>query len=382
MSLYNPEGTPPTIAAGVARVERRLPYPGEVLVRTGGRVEPEDIVARAFVPAPPQIINIAQTLGVPASRVPQVLRHKEGGKVRQGENLARAGAALGHSCVAPVSGIISSIDTVTGYVTIAPDPTEMTLNAALRGIAMEILPHRGIVIETPASQVYGVFGCGGERNGVLRLMLIDASEVITPDHIDARSTFSILVSSGAGITAAALQRAVQEQVRGVVVGSIDERELRAFLGWSSQQAWYTGSGGWQFPNMRSTPDPGLTLIVTEGFGARPMSPPLFDLLSAKDRQEALIDGTTCLRQPLRRPRLIVPLARGSGDVEPPRPQIKPGVQVRLLDAAHLGQVASVRTVSLSPRRTESGVRASVVEVVQDDTPPFWLPRTAVEVLAE
>jgi hypothetical protein len=247
---------------------------------------------------------------------------------------------------------------------------------------MEILPHRGIVIETPAAQVYGAFGCGGERNGVLRLILIDAHEIITPDHIDARSTFSILVSSGAGITAAALQRAVQEQVRGVVVGGIDERELRAFLGWASQQAWYTGSGGWQFPNMRHTPDPGLTLIVTEGFGARPMSPPLFDLLSSKDRQEALIDGTTRLRRPMRRPRLIVPLARGSGDVEPPRLQIKPGVQVRLLDMEHLGQVASVRTVSLSPRRTESGVRASAVEVVQDDTPPFWLPRTAVEVLAE
>ena len=48
MSLYVPAGTPPLISSALARIERRLPYAGEVIVRQGQRVEPEEVVARAW----------------------------------------------------------------------------------------------------------------------------------------------------------------------------------------------------------------------------------------------------------------------------------------------------------------------------------------------
>lgn len=409
MSLYNPEGTPPIVSTGVARVERMLPHPGEVLTRTGGRVEPEDIVAKAFVPAAPKVINVAQELAIPTARIKRVLRRKVGSNVQQGEVLGRVGL---RTSVSPVRGILSAIDTETGYVAINPDPVAYELPAALRGIAMEVVPHRGVVIETPATQVYGVFGLGGERSGVLRLLLVDSNEVITPDYIDARSTYSILVCSGAGITAPALRRAVQEQVRGIILGSADERELRAFLGWArwsqlprearvrtmvehqlqekdiysfiklaDYQTWYTGIGGWEFPSRTQAFDPGISLLVTEGFGRQAMAVPIFDVLSSKDRQEALIEGGTCLRQKMRRPRLVIPLARSTGEIEPPRPQVQPGRQVRLLDHEHLGQTATVRNVTTIPQRLPSGIQSIAVEVVQEeDSSTFWLPRTAVEVL--
>lgn len=379
MSLYNPEGTPPIITSGVARIERRLPYPGEVLVRTGGRVEPEDIVATALVPAQPFIVNVAQKLAIPPSQIERALRREVGNKIAKGEELAHTNPLFGRTCPAPVSGVISSVDTETGYVTITPDPVEFSLLASIRGIVMDVLPYQGVIIETPAAQVYGVFGLGSECGGVLRLMVTDPTEVVPPDKIDARCAYSILIC-GSTITAAALRRAIQEQVRGVIVGSIDEQEVRAFLGQEVRTSWFTGMGTWQFPDLRRMPDPGLTVVVTEGFGKQPMSQPIFDLLSSKDRQEALIEGVTYLRQRLRRPRLVVPLTRGTGETEPQRPQIRPGVMVRLLDAGHLGQVASVRTVSTIPRCIESGVRVSAVEVIQDGSPPFWVPRTAIEVL--
>lgn len=377
MSLYNPEGTPPIIPTGMARVERSLPYPGEVLVRTGGRVEPEDIVARAYVPAPPHILNVAQAIASPAARIARLVHYEVGSRIEEGEELARSGW---RTCVAPVTGQVSAIDTTTGYVTIAPEPETFDLQAALRGIAMEIQPYRGVTIETPATQIYGVFGLGSERSGVLRLLVTDATEVITADYVNVRSAYSVIIG-GAGITADALRRAVAEQVRGVVVGSIDERELRDFLRTSERPFWQTGSGGWQFPQPGRADDPGLTLLVTEGFGAQPMSQAIFDVLSALDRQEALIEGATTLRQTQRRPRLIVPTARGSGTMDLPRPRIAPGVQVRLLNATHLGQVAAVRSVSSVALRIDSGVRTPAVEVSIDGTEPFWVPRTAVEVLA-
>jgi hypothetical protein len=62
MSLYVPTGTPPLISSALARIERRLPYAGEVLVRQGQRVEQEEVVARAFMPGTPQIVNMARAL--------------------------------------------------------------------------------------------------------------------------------------------------------------------------------------------------------------------------------------------------------------------------------------------------------------------------------
>lgn len=390
MSLYVPEGTPPIITNAMARIERRLPHPGEVLVREGTRVEPEDRIGRAFQPVPPQVVSVAQMLAIPPSLIERVMAYEVGDKVNQGEELARAGLLTERACPSPVSGIIVTIDPETGYVTIAPDPLEVSMTANIRGVVMEVFPYEGVLIETLASQVYGVFGIGEERNGVLQFLphaVIEPTAVTQETEIDIRNAYAILVG-GAGITAPALIKAVQSQVRGIIVGGIDEQELRAFLRWSSQQTiwstyhgWRTGVTSWHMPNPRHAADPGLTILVTEGFGIHPISQPIFELLSARDRQEAFIDGTTQLRQRMRRPRLVLSVARsGEAQIEPPRSQIRTDALVRLLDATHLGHVATIRSVSTIPVTLGSGIRTMAVEVVQEEAPPFWVPRTAVEVL--
>lgn len=381
MSIYTPQGTPPAIANAMARIERTLPQAGEVIVRVGQRVEPEDVVARALLSAPPQIINVARALGISPQRVESAMIRERGNKVAQGEVLARASRLGGRTCLASVGGVIADVDSETGYVTVVPDPQPFELRANVRGIVMDTQPYRGVVIEAPAAQIYGVWGVGEERSGVLQLLVTDPSEPISPDQIDARSAYAILIG-GSSISAVALRRAVQQQVRGVIVGGIDERELRTFLGWSGQPSWQIGGAGWQLPDPQRVGDPGLTLVVTEGFGSRPMSAPIFELLTTLDRQEALIEGLTRLRSPQRRPRIVAPLARsGVGQLEPPRPALQPGVSVRLVAPDHLGLVGVVRTLPSQPRPLGSGVRARGVEVALEDGTTLLVPRTAVEVLA-
>lgn len=377
MSFYNPEGTPPLVPGAMARIERRLPYPGEILVAQGRRVEPEDSIARTLKPAPLKIINLARALAIPPSEVPRAMRREQRARINAGEPLARAPGLFGRSYPAPVSGVIVDIDGATGYVTIAPDPEEYVLQAAVRGLVMEHIPYEGVVIETLADQVYGAFGIGTERSGVLRLLALEPSDVVRPEQIDARSAFAILIC-GAAISAEALRRAVAEQVRGIIVGGIDVAELQQFLGWSGIAGWQSALHPWPLPDGQPV-DPKLTIIVTEGFGVRPMNQAIFDLLSAQDRQEALIDGQTSLRHPLRRPRVVVPLTRGA-QIEPPRPPLRPGASVRLLDNAHLGQQATVRSLPAAPRRVASGARLAAVEVQTRDGASLWLPRTSVEVL--
>jgi hypothetical protein len=146
MSLYIPEGIPPVIPNAMARIERRLPYPGEVLVRQGSRIEPEDAVAKTLKPEPSQIVNVARALGIPPSQVYRAMRREVHNKVEAGQVLARAAGIAGRSCLAPVTGMIADIDNETGYVTIAPDPTEYTLQATVRGIVMEVIPYEGVPV--------------------------------------------------------------------------------------------------------------------------------------------------------------------------------------------------------------------------------------------
>lgn len=382
MSLYVPTGTPPLLSAAVARVERRLPSAGEVLVRQGQRVETEEVVAKAFVPGAPVIVNLARALSIAPALVERAMVREVGNKVNRDEVLARSSRIGGRTCISPVSGKIESVDSETGYVTISPDPTVYELQATVRGLVMDIIPNYGVVIETPAAQVYGVFGIGQERSGVLQLLVTDPSEPIVPDKITPKSAYAIIIG-GSSISALALRRAVKEHVRGVIVGGIDEAELRAFMGWLSPSSWRSGNGGWSFPNDAAAQQCGLTLVVTEGFGAHPMATPLFDLLASYDQKEALIEGATSLRAPMRRPRVVVPLSSRTAGVqlEPLRPALRGGATVRLLDPAHLGQVGQVRAVSVVPRRLASRVRAPAVEVVLEDNTTLLVPRTDVEVLA-
>lgn len=362
----------------MVRVERRLPYPGEILVRQGSRVEPEDIIARTLKPVDHQIINVARQLGIPPHLVPRAMRYKKGAKVKLDDVLARAPGLFGRSCAVPVSGMIADVDSETGYVTIAPDPIEQVLLAALRGLVMDVLPYEGVILETPAAQIYGAFGIGQERSGVLRLLALEPHEQIQPKQIDAQSAYAILIC-GASISAEALRCAVKEQVRGIIVGGIEEHELRAFLGVQQRTGWQTGLHTWQWPSIA---EPQLTLVVTEGFGVRPMNQAIFDLLSAQDRQEVLIDGQTSLRRPLRRPRVIIPLMRGgTGQLEPTRLPLRVGATVRMLDHKYLGQLATVRSLPTAPRRLPSGIRAAAVEVTLAEGETYWLPRTCVEVMS-
>ena len=114
-----------------------------------------------------------------------------------------------------------------------------------------------------------------------------------------------------------------------------------------------------------------------------MSLPLFELQAQHDRQEALVEGITRLRAPMRRPRVVIPLSSRTAGIqlEPPRPALRPGASVRLLDNAHLGLIGQVRTVSSAPRRLPSRVRAPAVEVLLEDGTSLLLPRTDVEVLS-
>jgi hypothetical protein len=198
--------------------------------------------------------------------------------------------------------------------------------------------------------------------------------------IDARSAYAIIIG-GAGITLEALRKAQQEQVRGVIVGGIEQAEAQAFAQELPESVGITRPTGWYAYGQRAeVVPPPLTLMVTEGFGMHPMAAPLFELLTRYDRQEAFLDGTTTLLPPLQRPRVVIPLPRLQGGQAPaPNQALHTGAVVRLVDEKHLGVFGKVTALNDHGQLT-SGVRGPVATVQIGESEQLVLPQTAVEVI--
>ncbi len=377
MSSHFPNGLPAVLPTTVAQIYRRLPAHGDVVVRVGSRVEPDDTIGQAAVTPPALFLDVATALGIEPHDVPRRVKRQIGERVAPQQMLAKRG---NRRCLVPVAGTLSAIDGETGLVVITPDPVPVNVTAAVRGYVADVTPGRGALVETAAAVIQGAFGIGGEQFGVLRLLVTDRHDIITPEMIDARSAYSIVIG-GAGITLEALRKAQQEQVRGVIVGGIEHGDARAFTqaalgGFDLDRptGWY--AHGHSNESTQQTP----TVLVTEGFGSHAMVEPLFELLTRYDRQEAFLDGSTTLLPPLRRPRVVIPLPRLQGGEDPAAPRrLQAGAVVRLVDEQHLGMVGRV-TVLNERGQLPSGVRTATATVQISESEQVVVPQTAIEAL--
>lgn len=397
MSLYYPIPQP-TIATNIlVRRERRLPVPGEVLVKAGQRVEPSDIVAQSTLASEPVRVDIAADLDMSPAAASRRLLVSTGGHVDKGGILAQKAGMGSRASRAPTTGIFTGYDPATGVGLITTPSEPVSVRAYLKGIVSDLIPYYGAIIETPATLIRGIFGIGGEQHGVLRVVAPSEDERLTRDQVDARVAYAIVLG-GSEVTAEALRHMIELGARGLITGSIRASELASFLGMGDSAdagintgAWRMGAAtaegnGWDFPppnpGISSPVPPDFVLIVTEGFGSAPMARRTFELIAGYDGQEIAIDGTTRLRGGLARPEIIIPLARTTAVhwLEEKGPQLVVGTSVRLLSPSYLGQVAQVVGLPVGPRAAQSGIVAPVADVQLPDGQKLRVPVVDIEVL--
>lgn len=75
-------------AATTVRKIRRLPIPGEVLVKAKDKVGADTIVARTFIPGAVQVVNVAGPLGIDIWETSKYVLKKAGDEVKKDEPVA------------------------------------------------------------------------------------------------------------------------------------------------------------------------------------------------------------------------------------------------------------------------------------------------------
>ncbi|MDH7570115.1 MAG: hypothetical protein QHJ73_11080 [Armatimonadota bacterium] len=357
----------------VIRKTRRLPIKGEVTVTVGEHVQPNTVVARTQLPGNAQVVRAAQILGVPAGDLPRLLRKGVGDPVEKGEVLAETRAFFGlfRSVVtAPVTGTVEAVSDTTGNVTLREPPIPVEMPAYVEGTVVEVLPEEGVVVETHGALVQGIFGVGGERQGVLRVAVSTAGDVLDETRIPAECRGAILVG-GSLVTGDGLRRAAAAGAVGVVAGGVVDRDLVDYLGHDIGVA-ITGQE--EIP---------LTLVVTEGFGEIRMAERTFQLLQSLEGKRASINGATQIRAGVIRPEVIVPTEQPAVMLpEEKEGVLEIGARIRVIRDPYFGRLGSVVALPPELQTIPTGATVRVLEAELDGGERVTVPRANVEIIQE
>jgi hypothetical protein len=311
--------------------KRTLPRPGVVACRYGDVVAADRIIAEVEMPMGYHVLDLEQLLGMRIRDARRVLIKEVGAAVQECEVIARVGRLSKKECVSPATGKILNAGGRKVLIQVAP--RHIRLPAFYPGKIVNLIPERGAVIEVTGALIQGVWGTGRALRGRLECVVPGGgiplvAERITPSHMG-----TVLVG-GRTLDAHAMARALQNQVSGIIVGSVTSELV---------------------PAIEAS---GLSVVVTEGFGSFEINPSVFELLRSYSGRECCLNPLLQKRWDVRRPEVVIPLpAEGNPPVARYSGRLDVGARVRVLRAPYETAIGEVFSLPSLPRQLDSGIRA-------------------------
>jgi hypothetical protein len=356
--------------ATVVRKTRRLPLPGRVLVETGARVTASDVVARTELPGKVHLVNLANLLSVLPDELTPTLKIPIGGAVSKGTVVATSKSFFGllrNQVDSPIAGTLESVSEVTGMAVFREPPVPVEVTAYVNGEIVEIIPDEGVVVEARGALVQGIFGLAGERQAPLVTVAKAPDQVLEPAHLSPAHRGAVVIG-GARATLAALRRAIELGVAGVVCGGFAYQDVKELLGYDVGVA------------ITGTENLATTLVVTEGFGDIAMARATFELLTSLEGRRASINGATQIRAGVIRPEVMVPDEKSEAErTSATVAGLDVGAPVRCIRAPYFGRIGTVSALPVELETMPSETKVRVLEV-DFGTEKVRLPRANVEVI--
>ncbi len=352
---------------------RKLPIKGKIAVELNQKVEPDTVVARAYLPGELHAVKIAEKMGLEPVEIEGALQVEKGDRVTKEQILAMKKTFFGlftSRALSPIDGTVEYYAPATGHMGIREHHKLLEVDAYIKGTITEIFPGDGVAVTARGGFIQGIFGVGGERRGTIRLVASSPEEPLTADKIPADCKGEILVG-GSVVTADALRKAVDAGSIGVIIGGIVNEDLADFLGYEIGVA-ITGQE-----------DIDLTLVVTEGFGQMTMAQRTFQLLRELEGMEASFSGATQIRAGAVRPEIIVPATGETPDSpeESVSQQFEIGTKIRIIRVPYFGRLATVSALPPELKEVATGSKVRMLEAKLVDTEEVVaVPRANVEII--
>lgn len=334
--------------------ERVLPIAGNVTARVQQKVSANDVVAEAKWAREHVLLDVARLLNVSSAMAEKLIKCNVFDELPVNAEIAVGKGMFAKSIRVPRAGRVVAVG--GGQVLMEVGETRIELRAGIPGTVVQILPNKGVVIQTAGGLIQGVWGNGRIDSGVL-VNLADAPDsVLTPNRLDVSLRGSIIL---AGIVkdAEALEAAAELPARGLIISSI-------------------------FPSLLSKArEMKYPILVTDGFGTLPMNNAAYKLLSTSAKREVTVNAETYDRYTGAKPEVIIPLPISS---DPPSARdvetFAPGLQVRMRRPPAMGMIGSIVSVKSGLTTLSSGLRAPAAEVKLENGESVIAPLVNLEVV--
>ncbi len=334
--------------------ERMLPVTGKVSAHLNQKVVPTDIVAEASWAREHFFLDVAGALNLNPDAADKLIRCKVGDKVTAGMVVARGRGILPKSLKVPRAGQVVAVG--GGQVLVEVGETHLELRAGIPGTVIQVVPDRGVVIQTAGALVQGVWGNGRVDTGQLINLAEKPDEVLSAKRLDVSLRGSVILG-GQCQDAATLQTAAEVQVRGLILGSLYPSLL---------------------PLARDTRFP---IVLTDGFGTMPINSAAYRLLTTNEKREVTVNAEAYDRYTGARPEVIIPLPATS---EPPQPHdteaFAPGQTVRLRRPPAAGSIGTLVKIHQGLTTFPSGLRTAAADVKLENGEQVLVPLVNLEVI--
>jgi hypothetical protein len=359
----------------ILKKDRILPIKGAVVVKKGDKVMADDVVARTDLPGDVIPLNVANKLGIPPGEVLGKMIKKVGDKIEKGEPIAISKSLFGlfsNKVASPITGTIENISSITGQVLLRKPPVPIEVKAFIDGIVSKVYENEGVEIENKSAYVQGIFGIGGEITGEIKMAVDSPVNALNPDLIDESFRDKIIIG-GAIVDLPSIQKALKVKAKGIVVGGIDDQDLKKFLCFDIGVA-ITGHE-----------EKGITLIITEGFGPIKMAEKTFNLLKDFEGYKASMHGKTQIRAGVMRPEIIIPIPFKEEELKVKQAEItglKVGSPIRIIREPNFGKICAVTALPEDLAVVDSETKVRILKAKLEDGTEIIIPRPNVEAIEE
>lgn len=334
--------------------ERLLPVNGTVLARLNQKVSPSDVIAEAKWSREHVLLNVAHQLRVKPEVADRLIKFNFKDVVPAKAEVAVGEGLFPRVVLAPREGRVAAVG--GGQVLLEVGESKIELRAGIAGTVIEIVPNRGVIIQTAGALVQGVWGNGRIDSGLLVNLADKPESVLTPDRLDVSLRGSIILA-GMVKDAETLQAAAELPVRGLILSSL----YPSFIQLAREM---------RYP-----------IVVTDGFGPMPMNSAAYRLLSTNAKRDVTVNAEVYDRYSGARPEVIINLPISS---DPPAPRevetFSPGLQVRMRRPPAMGMIGTISAIKSGLTKLPSGLHAHAAEVKLENGETVIVPLVNLEVV--
>ena len=214
--------------------ERLLPLKGKVHIDVDSTVESDTIVASTEIPGNVQMLNMVNKLNIDPKQIEDCMLVDINEHIKKGQIIAQNKGLFGlfkTEVVSPIDGQVINISKVTGQVVISEKPLPIEVDAYIPGKINKVYKNEGVVVNSQGTFIQGIIGIGGEKKGVIKLLIDKPNQNLDLSLIDSSLKNNIIVC-GSYINYEIYKKAKDCGVKGIICGGVDYNTISNILGYS------------------------------------------------------------------------------------------------------------------------------------------------------